>query len=231
MVGALLITLAAVGAYVLSGQNEIDNRIAYLVASSDLAPGQMLRAEDISTSLVELPPGLADSSFTDATAVVGAVALGPIGEGELLQTTAMTPPQLSLDREQPIEFSFALPNQGAPRSLRPGEHVAMLSTTGRNSDAVTTVVVGDAVVTDVVHDDESFASSGDMIITLAIADSTEVLAAANAAQATDVTILRLPADGSVVLPPSSALQPSAVPTDAIADPLAAPSMGDPAVDE
>ncbi len=196
--GGLLVTLAAVGTFVVAGRGGEDPRRPQVVAAAALAPGHVLEATDLTTILVDLPPALADASFTSPDPLIGATVLGPVGAGELLQTAAITPAGEADART--IEFSFAVPNHLAPRSLRPGEHIALLSTTGRDADAVTVVVVPDAVVTDVEVDDQNFASNGDVIVTVAIAEPAEVLAAANATQATDITVLRLPADGSVTFP-------------------------------
>lgn len=205
VVGALLIAIAAVGAFVLAGQNEVDRRVAYLVASEDLAPGQQLEADDIETQLIELPPALAAAAFTNPDELVGAAALGPVGAGEVFWQTGLTPPTLGADgtATPTVEFSFAVARERSPRSLRSGEHIALLSTIGRDDKAVTTVVVANALVTDVELDNESFASAGDVTITISMVDTDAVLAAVNAAQATDVTIIRIPADGSLALPKSS----------------------------
>lgn len=206
VVGALLITTAALGAFVLTGRDVEDVRVPYFVAALDLAPGHVLAADDLLPQLLDLPPALAESSVNQEAEIdlVGAVVLGPVGAGELIQRSGLTPPGISGQETSAVEFSFTLPKGRAPRSLRPGEHVAMLSTTGRDENAITKVVVTNAVVTDFTFDDEGFGSTGDVVVTLAISGSDDVLQAVNAAQATDVTVLRIPADGTLVLPSSSA---------------------------
>lgn len=207
VVGALLVTLAALGAFVLTGREVEDLREPYFVAASNLAPGHVLTPDDVLPQLLDLPRELAASSLhQDAeTDLVGAVVLGPVGAGELLQRAGLTPPGIDGQDTSAVEFSFTLPEGRAPRSLRAGEHVAMLSTTGRDENAITRVVVNDAVVTDFTFDDEGFGSTGDVVITLSISGSDDVLQAVNAAQATDVTVLRIPANGLLVLPSTSAI--------------------------
>jgi hypothetical protein len=190
---------------VLAGRNEVDRRLPYLVAVHQIAPGHHLVEEDLETLLIDLPAELAEAAFTNPNELVGAAVLGPIGAGELFWQTGITPPALGGGEPAltAVEFSFAVESQRAPRTLRPGEHIAMLSTTGRDDTAETTVVVADAVVTDVETNSESFASAGDVTITISLADTGVVLAAVNAAQATDVTIIRIPGDGSLSLPNSA----------------------------
>ncbi len=211
VVGGLLVTLAALGAFVVTSRDVEDLRVPYFVAAADLPPGHVLTSDDVRTELIDLPPTLAASSVAQtpgtsilADEVVGSVLLGPLGAGGLLQRSALTPPGVQGQDASAVEFSFTLANGRTPRSLRPGEHVAMLSTTGRDNDAVTIVVVDDAIVTDFVIDNEGFSSNGDVIVTLSISSSDDVLSAVNASRATDVTILRIPADGNLVLPETSA---------------------------
>lgn len=217
VVGGLLVVLAAVGAFVVTGQEVEDKRLPYFVAASELPPGHVIGPADVRPELLDLPPALAQTSVSQSAQedLIGAVVLGPLGAGELIQRAALTPPGAAGQSNSAVEFSFILPEGRTPRSLRPGEHVAMLSTTGRDDNAVTTVVVADAIVTDFVVDDEGFASSGDVVVTLAIEDADDVLEAVNAAQATDVTVLRIPADGTLVLPESNL--PSADPV--VEDPV------------
>ncbi len=226
VVGGLLIALAAVGGFVLSGQDAVDVRVGYMVAASDLPPGHVLEATDVRTELLDLPAELAAAATTAESQLdlIGAVVLGPVGSGELLQRQALTPPGVPGQASTAVEFSFSIDESSVPRSLRPGEHIAMLSTTGRDNAAVTEVIVADAVVTDVEMDDDGFGATGDVTVTIAIGDSEDVLSAVNAAQATEITILRIPADGTLVLPASTAL-PEPEP-DAVQLPLPLPVEGD-----
>lgn len=219
VVGGLLVVLAALGAFVVTGREVEDKRLPYLVAAAELPPGHVIGPTDVRPELLDLPPALAQTSVHQSAQedLIGAVVLGPLGAGELIQRSALTPPGAAGQSNSAVEFSFILPEGRTPRSLRPGEHVAMLSTTGRDDNAVTTVVVADAIVTDFVVDDEGFASSGDVVVTLAIEDADDVLEAVNAAQATDVTVLRIPADGTLELPESNLASADAVVEDPVTE--------------
>ena len=89
-----------------------------VVARHDLDPGEQLAADDIEVRAVEVPVDLAGRSFPGAADVIGAVTLGPIGAGELVQAGSV---RLGDDDGRGPEFSFPVDRERAlAGDVRPG---------------------------------------------------------------------------------------------------------------
>ena len=83
VLGGVLMALAVVGVFLAYEQAGRAPRDAIVVAARAIRLGEVLEATDLRTVDGELPGGTA--GFDDVDALVGRVALGPIGEGEIVQ--------------------------------------------------------------------------------------------------------------------------------------------------
>jgi hypothetical protein len=129
--------------------------------------------------------------------LAGAVALAPIGEGELVQRSAV----LTGGPTEPTrQFSFPVDRERALNGdLRAGERVDVLATYGSGSDATTTVLARDANVIRVTDAKTgSLGSSGKLIVTLALTSPDQLLDAVHAAQVASITVVRSTLAGETI---------------------------------
>ena len=186
--GGLLVAVAAVLVFsAYAGAGERPTR-PMVVARRALPPGRTITADDVEVRTGDLPDELAGRSFTAVDEVVGAVALGPLAEGDLVQSGAV---RRGAGDDRP-EFSFPVEREQAlAGDVRTGEEVDLLATFGSGSDAETVVLARGAQVREV---DESrsgtIGSSGRLVLTVGLASGNEVLDLAHAAQVATITVVR-----------------------------------------
>ena len=116
---------------------------------------------------------------------MGRVALGPIGEGELLQASSVTDDAGELGLH---EVAITLPRANlAVGRLKPGERVDVYVTL----DEQTRTVARAAEVSERVADGGgSLTSSRDVTVVVAVPDANQVAAIVHALRTGDVTIVR-----------------------------------------
>ena len=89
--GGLLVARAALGVFAAWSRASSPPTTRYLVVATDLAAGTTLRADDLGWVTVDLPDVLAARALDDPDAVIGAVTLAPLADGDLLTATAVAP--------------------------------------------------------------------------------------------------------------------------------------------
>jgi len=184
IVGGLLVAVAGVGAFVLAAPSD-HSRAEYVVASRAIDPGERIEASDLTVAAIELPPELATHAFTDASALVGTVVLGPMTPGELIQAGAIANAALS-----PFEVAVSLDGDRAlDGRLTPGEHVAVLATYGSGPDAETLTVASSALIERVSKPTGLAVGTAD-IVTLGLPAEADAQAVVHAARAGELTLVR-----------------------------------------
>ncbi len=195
LVGGLLVTMAAVVVFAAyAGANEGPST-SVVVARRDLDPGQRLGADDVEVRSVEVSSEIADRSYSDATKLIGAVTLGPVGAGELVQEGAVRLDDGSSTGAAEAagpEFSFPVDRERAlAGDVRPGEEVDLLATFGSGSDATTEVLARRARI---LHVQEArtgtLGSSGRLVLTVGLASDAEVVDVAHASEVAVITLVR-----------------------------------------
>jgi SAF domain len=196
-IGGLLVALAAIGAYVLAMPNHAAPP-AYVVVTHEVAPGSHLDDSDLATVPIDLPPDVAAASFTDPSALRGAIALAPIGPGELVQAGAVGRSPLT-----PFEMSLSLDGDRAlDGRLVAGERVAVMATYGTGADAVTLTVASSALV-ERISKPTGLAIGTEDVVTLGLPIETDMQAVVHAARAGELTLVRTDSatSGAVYQPP------------------------------
>jgi Flp pilus assembly protein CpaB len=228
IVGGLLVALAGVGTLLAWQQAAGSPAAAYVVASRPILPGETLAPDDVRLEPIDLPPGVAGGAFSDSAAVARRVALGPIGEGELVQASGLSEPgsgaaaaevALALDRDRAIDGR-----------LRSGDLVDVFVTYDDRTEAVAerVRVVG---VSDTGG--ASFTSGSQITVTLALTDAGSRAPVIHASQAGEVTLVRsthLPASTAPAPSASTAPRPGGAASDPAAGP-APPALVDPPTDQ
>lgn len=195
--GGFLVALAAVGIFAGYTDATSGPDVRYLVATRDLPLGHRIGAGDLEAVAIELPGRLASRSYRSASQLTGAVVVGPVGRGELVQSS-----DVLAGGEAPGERQISFPVESARAvngQLRRGEQVDVLATYGTGGDAYTVVVVAGARVADRATSRESLSDRGDEVVTLALPASADALAVAHAVNAGEVTLVRTagtPADAA-----------------------------------
>ncbi|HUW03857.1 MAG TPA: SAF domain-containing protein [Acidimicrobiales bacterium] len=180
VVGALLMTVAALGVFLAyTGANE-DTRTAFVVAGRDLPAGTTMTSDDLTTARLDLDESVADRAFTDESLLVGQRIISPVGEGELLQRSAVSE---TPDDGPRNEFTFRLAaSQAVNGDLQAGDLVDVYV----SLDSTTKSVARDVVL--LARPVE--AGRGDLVLRVAIADQESVLAVIDAVSRGDVTVVR-----------------------------------------
>ena len=166
-----------------------DPQTLFVVARNHLTVGDVISRGDLAMVAMDLPGEITGSrAFTDADALVGATALGPIAKGELVQAgsvlrrdSANSGPQVSL----------ALPSSRAVGgSLVAGELVDVLATYGTGVDAYTITVVRQARVVRVDETGGALSDGASLVVTLAVSSHDEARAVSHSAAAAEVSVVR-----------------------------------------
>ncbi|QXC62395.1 hypothetical protein KSP35_06235 [Aquihabitans sp. G128] len=190
VVGGLLVALAALGTWWVATGAGADPVPRYVVATRLIGPGERLTAQDLGWSSVGLPARLRAQAFDDPGDLVGTVALGPIDEGELVQSGAIEAVGPGTVRR---ELSFAVESDWAvDGTLRPGDRIDVFTTSGEGEGATSERVLAGATV-------QAISSSGGdglgeqrgQTITVAVADPDVVAATVTGSRADTVTVVRV----------------------------------------
>ena len=199
MLGALLVTLAVVAVFVAAGGTDAAPSTTHVVAVRAIERGATVTASDLGVEAIELPDPVAANAFASVDELLGAVAMSPIEAGELVQRGHVARAFDGVEGPS-LEFSFPIARSRSPRTLRPGDAVAVLATTGSGDAAITEVVVAAATVIAFDADDSGPASRTSAVLTVAITDAREQLAVAHAAQVAELTVIRTTKGADTPLP-------------------------------
>ena len=188
VVGALLITASVFGVFWSWSASTRPPTTPYVVAARDLVVGDTIEAADLRVITAELPDTFARTlAFGDIDAVVGAVVVGPIRKGELIQTGVIARRSGSPGMR---EISFAIDESRALSGrLRAGQAVDVVATFGAGGDTYTTTVVRHAIVLSINQEGGALGSRSGLTITLGLEPHHDPLALAHALNVGDVFLL------------------------------------------
>lgn len=192
--GAFLVTAAAVGVFAAYLDATAEPSSRWLVATTEIAPGEEVEASMLDEVAIEVPVAQQDSLVpaSDLDQIAGRVALGPVRAGDLLQRTTV----LAVERPDGAStFTFSLPTSRVAfrGDLASGDRIDVVATYSG-----TTVYVAREIQ---LLANPAGTSSGDgATITIAVDDPDTVLAIANALDSAQVFVLRSDPDGGDQLP-------------------------------
>jgi len=185
VLGGVLMAVAVVGVFVAYDQASRAPTSTIVVASRPIRVGEVLDADDLGTVEGELPAGAQAAGFDDIDRLTGRVALGPIGEGEVVQAASVTEDANALGLH---EVAITLPRrQVAVGRLKEGERVDVFVT---YDERTSSVVRGAEVVLISADDDASLTSERDISIVVAVPSGDDVAALVHALRTGDVTVVR-----------------------------------------
>ncbi len=198
VVGGLLVAVAAVGTFAAVAGPGRGPSTTYYVAAHDLAPGSVLTGRDIEPLALDVPERLERRVFTRPDALVGAVVVGPVSQGELIQAGGLAS---GADAAVPT-FSVALDAANANAGeLTRGDQVQVLATYGNDASATTVTLSADARVVSLADERDSIATSGQVVVRLQVASAEERSAIVNASVSGTLSLVRTSGAGRVAPAP------------------------------
>ena len=184
VVGGLLMAVAAVGVFLAYADATEGPSEPVVIATRAIRVGEELESDDLRVVTADLP-GASTGSFDEVAALVGRVALGPIGAGEIVQAAAVTDDRARADSH---EIALTLPRaQVAVGRLKQGERVDVFVT---RDDRTASVVRGAQVVQIGSTGDGSLTSERELSIVVAVPTADGVAALVHALRTGDVTVVR-----------------------------------------
>ena len=190
LVGGLLVTGAAVAAFLVASRAPAGPDTSYVVLTRAVDAGQALTADDLDLVPLDLGDRLAAMALTSPRVADGAVPLRDLRPGELLLDHDLIG-ALGIGGASPIdihELTIPVPVDRSPADLVPGDRVTVDATVGPADQERTVVSVEDATVLDFVHDDGL--GSRAATLTLAIDDPHLVIDVADLTHTGTVTVVR-----------------------------------------
>lgn len=194
VIGALLVTAAAVATFAAYLDATAGPSARYVVATAAIEPGTRLASlQDVSarfgTIAVELPPEVAAGAVAadQVEQLVGQVVLAPYEPGDLLARA-----QVAEEVVDAQTLSFALPRRAAVAGvLRAGERIDVLATYGSGPDAYTVFVVRGVPLLRVdAPDGGPLGESSEVLLTVAVSALEDVQALGHAVSSAELLVTR-----------------------------------------
>lgn len=195
VVGGLLVAVAAIGTWWAASGAGTDRTHPVVVAVQTIGPGEPLGPEVVAVRALDLPTEIRDRTFTDPADLEGAVALGPIEAGEVVQHGAVA--EATTDGAGG-EVSFTVETDWAVGgTLRVGDRIDVYATHDRADGPTSDRVLAGAVVRRISTPvDTGFGEARDQTITVAVADDETMARTVSATRAGTVTVVRVTGAGT-----------------------------------
>jgi Flp pilus assembly protein CpaB len=232
VVGALLVTAAAVGVFAAYLNATATPDTSYVVVQGDVPIGTVLTESLLTDTTrfglvaIDLPAELAANAVPadEALGLEGLRTTAPLTAGDLLSRTALA--DASVD-DDVVALSFEVDvARAVAGSLEPGERVDVAVTYGQGGDAYTLYVARNVLLSDITAAGGGLDGEA-LILTLAVPDDERVLALVQAFNTGQVVVSRAAAgagdDGSSV--------PAYAPPGTTGDATPVPSEPSPSADD
>ena len=189
VVGALLVTVAAVGAFAAAGRGQSGPHESYLVTTRRVEAGTSVQAADLRLEPMQLPAAAAANSLRSAAAVEGATAVRDLEAGDLLSVhDVVTAPAVGGEPLGAVhEFALPVPRERISPRTGVGDRVTVLATVRVENEPVTVLAAEDALVLGWAGDE---GVSGSGVLTLALDDARTAADLAHAAVTGEITAVR-----------------------------------------
>ncbi len=186
-IGSLLVVLSGLGLTYAARRATAEPTTRFAVAAREVAPGEVLRATDVRLEIMQLSDQVAGRAFSDAGVLVGAVTVGPLGRGELIQSSLVQRGGPSLrEMSFPVESSRALNG-----NIDPGDRIDVVATVGTSSsNANTSTVLSGLQVLSVTGDMLDAGESATIVVTVAITDPAQQVTLAEAVNTAELFLVR-----------------------------------------
>jgi Flp pilus assembly protein CpaB len=188
VVGGLLVAASAVGLGVAYDAATRTDTVRYIVATADLPAGHTIAAKDLGFSNGALPEGVRAHTLSNPNALIGTSTVGPIAAGEIISSSRVRSAAAVAQapgRRVSIDLPAARALGGA---LRAGDRVDVV---GSGADAQTTAVIVEQALVESVETRArgGIGASGDILLTLVVADTAAATAIIDTVQHHQVTLI------------------------------------------
>jgi len=186
VVGGFLISTAAVVTFwAYSGANHVPRQL-YVVAARALTPDTRIAVGDVRVVALDVPDaGVRAQLFGSPGQLIGASVLAPVPSGALIEASEVVG-RAGAPGTREISVSVDR-SRAVGGTLKPSEFVDILSTLGQGVGSSTVVMAPHVEVLSVT---DGGGDTGTQIIVLAAPDGTTAEAIADAAIATQLTLVR-----------------------------------------
>lgn len=218
VVGALLVTVAAVGTFAAAGRGESGPDTAFLVITRPVEAGTPVSLDDLAFQPMDLSPAAAANAVSSATRVEGATAIHTLIPGDLLSVNDLVAgPSIEGEPLGAIhELALPVARDRVPARTGAGDRVTVLATLRLDDRPVTLVAVEDALVIGWTTDVSASATG---VLTLALDDADTVTGLAHLALEGQVTVVRSTRAIDDEYPDHFSVPALASPTDSDAAPM------------
>lgn len=215
VVGALLVTAAAVVTFAAYLDATAAPSVRYVVATTSIEPGTRLVTltdvgERFGTIAIDLPAEVAGATVPGAEVeqLVGQVVVAPLEPGDLLSRSQVVGDGDVTDTQT---LSFALPRRAAVSgALRPGERIDVLATYGSGEGAYTAFVVrGIPLLRVAAPNGGPLGDDGEVLLTVAVSALEDVQALGHAVTTAELLVTRSTARHGDDAPAPGAYRPEA----------------------
>ncbi len=192
LMGALLISIAAVGTYAAATGGSSGPTTEFLVVKAEVSAGEPVSLSGVSFEAMDIPPDVARAAVNSTDGLEGAIALRDLRPGEILTLDDLiSSPSIDGSPLGAVhELAFPVPLDRTPPGLVRGDRVTILSTLRVADQPTTVVAMEDAVVISFDPRTDQIGSTGTGVLTLAIPDADAVVSTAHLSQQGDLTIIR-----------------------------------------
>jgi hypothetical protein len=196
VVGALLVSAAAVATFAAYLSATAEPTTSYLVATAAVEPGtRFANGEELRAVFGSLPVDLTSPLSERAIpteeldSLIGRVLVAPLSQGDLVSRTSVVDDGGVAPAQT---LSFALPrNAAVGGTLRPGERLDVLATYGSADSAYTAYVVRGVPLLRVTGPDgEPLGIASEVVLTVAVTELADVQALGHAISTATVFVTR-----------------------------------------
>ncbi|MEX1177434.1 MAG: hypothetical protein WEB09_03140 [Nitriliruptor sp.] len=193
VVGALLVTAAAVGVFAAFLSATATPDTSYVIARQDVPIGTVLTEEMIRDRFgliaIDLPAEVAANAIGSdhALSLAGQRTTAALAPNDLLMRTALSASGAS---EDDVTLSFAIePSRAVDGNLEPGDRIDVAVTYGQGPDAYTLYVARNVLMVDSSTPTGGFEGES-VVLTLSLPDDERALAIVQAVNTGDVVVTR-----------------------------------------
>ena len=167
VVGGFLVAASAAGVFAAYQGSTAAPAASYVVARRPVTVGGRLTGGELALVPLDLPADQRRRAFTDPEVLAGAVALGPIAAGELVQAAGVARPAGDPGTAQ---ISFAVDAANAlGGDLKPGERVDVIVTYGSGEAALVSTIARGALLVRIERGNDGLGSSEAVTVVVAVA--------------------------------------------------------------
>ena len=198
VLGALLITLAALGVLLATRLSDDSTFQNVVVATNNLGPGQLIEPDDVAVVRLRLDDQVRFVA-NDVNEVVGSVTLGPVTAREFVVRSNVADMLPNNVPNGLAVVSLPVDPANAPSTIAPGAVVSILATFTDNNEDVTELVADRLLVVSYGTDGDEFGADTN-VLRVAVGDGQNAADLALAAETGTVSVVGITGASEVSIP-------------------------------